>query len=136
MWARRHGSGIAHALAALDFYTKIPIERGDYDPGLIVWDRAATLAKSLGKATFEKAKQLEAYLSDSLKKLAAEGSHLAIMLSRMVVKNRLATSEAEKFANVLAGQGEAQTTTGLLGGLQFLECARDWYQMAQAFDQG
>lgn len=131
LWARRHGSGIAHAVAALDLYAQIPIESSEYEPGLVdVWERAAMLARSLGKATSEKAKQIEAYLSERLMKLALEGGALAIMLSRMMVKHRIGSSRAEEFANTLANCGEVEPTTGLVGGLQFLECAREWYQIA------
>lgn len=131
LWARRHGSGILHAVAALDLYAQIPIESSEYEPGVVdVWERAAILARSLGKAASEQAKQIEAYLSERLMKLALEGRVLAIMLSRMMAKHRIGSSRAEEFADTLAKCGDVEPTTGLVGGLQFLESAREWYQIA------
>lgn len=132
LWVRRHGSGIAHALAALDLYAQIPIESGKYEPGLVdVWERAMTLARSLGKTTSDNAKQIETYLAGKLKELALEGGVLAIMLSRMMVKHRIGLSQAEELANTMADGGGAGPKAGLAGGLQFLECAREWYQIAR-----
>ncbi|MBP2266318.1 hypothetical protein J3A64_001782 [Pseudarthrobacter sp. PvP004] len=94
-----------------------------------------TLARSLGKTTFETAQDLEAQLSHRLRLLTAEGDILALMLSRMMMRLRIAPTEASDFADLMAVQGPTEPAKGPLGSLQFLECARDWYQTAGLSDR-
>jgi hypothetical protein len=94
-----------------------------------------TLARSLGKATFEIAQDLEAQLSRRLRSLTVEGDILALMLSKMMMRLRIAVTEASDFADLMEAQGRAERAKGPLGRLQFLECARDWYQTARLPDR-
>ncbi|GGJ22732.1 hypothetical protein GCM10010052_19760 [Paenarthrobacter histidinolovorans] len=94
-----------------------------------------TLARSLGKTTFETAQDLEAQLSHMLSSLTAEGDILALMLSRMMMRQRIALTEASDFADLMAVRGQSEPAKGPVGGLQFLECARDWYQTAGLSDR-
>lgn len=136
LWLRRHGQGIQHALAALDLYSKIPIDDKEHRLGLVnSWERAVTLARSLGKATLERAQELETHLSQRLRSLIVEGDILALMLSRMMISRRIATTDAADFGDLMELQGRAERAKGPLGRLQFLECARDWYQTAKMPDR-
>jgi hypothetical protein len=136
LWLRRHGPGIQHALSALDLYSNIPIDSSGYRLGLVQsWERAVTLARSLGKTTFETAQDLEAQLSHMLRSLTAEGDILALMLSRMMMRLRIALTEASDFADLMAVRGQSEPAKGPVGSLQFLECARDWYQTAGLSDR-
>lgn len=132
LWLRRQGEGIQHARAALDFYSTIPIDRSGHRLGVVnSWERAVTLSRSLGKSTLEKAKELEAHLSQRLKTLTVEGDILALMLSRMMIRQRIAMTNAADFGKLMEVQGQAERAKGPLGRVQFLECARDWYQAAK-----
>lgn len=136
LWIRRQGNGIEHALAALDHFAQIPLDKAGYRIGLVAsWERAVTLARSLGRATSARAQELETYLSQELRTLAAEGDVLALMLSRMMVTQRIAQSQAHAFAVIFEGRATAEQAMGPAAGLQFLECARDWYQVAKLSDR-
>lgn len=128
IWLLRRQLGPKFALAAIDAYRSIPLDMETWlHGGRQCWERAISLAFSLGEGAGERLEQIESSLFSSFESATKTNGFWALWLSELLFSYRLSRASWPDIANRLEHMGKDFSNAG------DIHCARQYFDYAARF---